>query len=117
LVVKEWTDPADGQKEVFFRNLSSVIQDWVSAEGPKREWWLEWQLFVVFWGLDNWPVILRFGGIPIIGSLLEWVITHVVMGLAVLVGRVIGLRSIYEEYTPRRLSEKRREGTAKRKEL
>lgn len=25
LVVREWTDPEDGEKEVFFRNLNSVL--------------------------------------------------------------------------------------------
>jgi len=27
LVVKEWTGPVDGEKQIFFRNLSSVILD------------------------------------------------------------------------------------------
>src|SRR5690242_3345848 len=27
LVVKEWTDPEDGEKEIFFRNLNSAILD------------------------------------------------------------------------------------------
>ncbi|PMD39633.1 hypothetical protein L207DRAFT_512632 [Hyaloscypha variabilis F] len=99
LVVKEWTDPADGQKEVFFRNLSSVILD-CTKDGPPKEWWLTWQLFVVFWGLDNYPVFLKMAWIPLIGTLLEWVLTHVVLLVAVFAGKMIGLSSVYAEYTP-----------------
>jgi len=101
LVVKEWTDPADGQKEVFFRNLSSVILD-CTKDGPPKEWWLSWQLFVVFWGLDNYPVFLKVAGVPLIGSLLEWALTHLILVAAVLAGKIVGLRSVYAEYTPSR---------------
>jgi len=99
LVVKEWTDPADGEKEVFFRNLSSVILD-CTKDGPPTEWWLTWQLFVVFWGLDNYPVFLGFGWLPLFGNILEGFITHAVLFVAGLLGKLVGLRSAYEEYTP-----------------
>ncbi|CZR51067.1 uncharacterized protein PAC_00942 [Phialocephala subalpina] len=111
LVVQEWTEPGDGEKEVFFRNLSSVIED-ETRSGPPREWWLTWQLFVVFWGLDNWPVLMSAVDVPGFGRLLhalgltgwfEWIVTHVVLRVAVLVGGVVGLKSICPEYTPRRL--------------
>lgn len=32
LVVREWTDPKDGQKESFFRNLNGLILDALAAE-------------------------------------------------------------------------------------
>lgn len=99
LVVKEWTDPADGAKEVFFRNLSSVIVD-CTKNGPPKEWWLTWQLFVVFWGLDNYPVLLNLTWVPLIGLTLEWALTHLVLFAAVLAGRIVGLKSVYGEYTP-----------------
>jgi quercetin dioxygenase-like cupin family protein len=99
LVVKEWTDPADGQKEIFFRNLSSVILD-CTKDGPPNEWWLTWQLFVVFWGLDNYPVFLNLVWLPLIGTMLEWALTHVLLFAAVLTGKIIGLKSAYGEYTP-----------------
>jgi quercetin dioxygenase-like cupin family protein len=99
LVVKEWTDPADGQKEIFFRNLSSVILD-CTKDGPPNEWWLTWQLFVVFWGLDNYPVFLNLAWLPLIGTMLEWALTHVLLFAAVLTGKIIGLKSAYGEYTP-----------------
>jgi quercetin dioxygenase-like cupin family protein len=99
LVVKEWTDPVDGEKEIFFRNLSSVIVD-CTKTGPPVEWWLTWQLFVVFWGLDNYPVILDLSWVPLIGLRLEWALTHIILLAAVLAGKIGGLKSVYEEYTP-----------------
>jgi hypothetical protein len=102
LVVKEWTDPADGEKEVFFRNLSSVVVD-CTKYGPPNEWCLTWQLLVVFWGLDNYPVFLQFGWVPLIGTMLEWAITHFVLLAAVLAGKIVGFKSTYEEYTPKRI--------------
>ncbi len=100
--MKEWTDPADGQKEVFFRNLGSVILDCTKDE-PPNECWLTWQLFVVFWGLDNYPVFVTFSWMPFIGRMLEWAITHVFLFVAVFAGKLVGLKSAYGEYTPGRL--------------
>ncbi|KAF8854087.1 hypothetical protein BDZ45DRAFT_806089 [Acephala macrosclerotiorum] len=111
LIVQEWTEPRDGEKEVFFRNLSSVIED-ETKNGPPREWWLTWQLFVIFWGLDNWPVLLASSDVPIVGKILgvgglgswfEWVVTHIALGLAAWIGGLVGLKSVYLEYTPARL--------------
>ncbi len=98
--MKEWTIPSDGDKEVFFRNLNSVVLD-CTKDGPPNEWWLTWQLFVIFWGLDNYPVFLPCGWIPWIGTTLEWSITHLVLSAAVIAGQLIGLKSVYEEYTPK----------------
>ncbi|KAK0751265.1 hypothetical protein B0T18DRAFT_435710 [Schizothecium vesticola] len=28
LIMPEWTDPADGDKELFFRNLMGLVKDW-----------------------------------------------------------------------------------------
>ena len=100
--MKEWTDPVDGQKEVFFRNLSSVILD-CTKDGPPNEWWLTWQLFVVFWGLDNYPVFMTVAWLPYIGPMLEWALTHFLLFVAMLAGKLVGLKSAYREYTPRKL--------------
>jgi hypothetical protein len=97
--VKEWTDPADGAKEVFFRNLSSVVVD-CTKNGPPKEWWLTWQLAVVFWGLDNYPVFLKIAWVPLVGSTLEWALTHFLLLAAVVAGKIVGLKSAYGEYTP-----------------
>jgi hypothetical protein len=58
---------------------------------------------VVFWGLDNYPVFLKLAWLPLIGTMLEWALTHVLLFTAVLTGRIIGLKSVYGEYTPNKL--------------
>ncbi len=113
LVVKEWTDPEDGQKEVFFRNLSSVIAD--SARNGAG-WLLTLQLFVIFWSMDNWPVFFNCSGIPILGAGIEWIITHLVLGLAALAGVAMGFESEYTEYTPKQVGKKSGVGKVKEKE-
>jgi len=109
LIVQEWTDPEDGLKEVFFRNLSSTIEDSTKPNKPVKEWWLTWQLFIIFWGLDNWPVLFSTHNLPFLGRVLEvlglgrrfeWVVTHFVLRVAVVLGGLLGLRSWYAEYMP-----------------
>lgn len=109
LIVREWTNPQDGQKEVFFRNLSSIISHSITAQ--HASWYLTLQLWILFWELDNWPVFFRARDLPIFGGLLvrlalgdvlEWVVVHVVLRVAVLIGGLFGVKGTREEYTPRR---------------
>jgi len=67
VVVEEWTDPADGGKALFFWNLNGVIQAPSNTTLPPLQqfarwmlgrWWVEFQLWNLFWELDNWPVVL-----------------------------------------------------------
>ena len=67
VVVEEWTDPVDGEKALFFWNLNGVIQAPSTSPLPPLQllarwvlgrWWVEFQLWNVFWELDNWPVVL-----------------------------------------------------------
>jgi len=101
LLVREWTDPKDGQKEVFFRNMAGIVFDsdswpWKGQAGKViGSWWTEWQLWVVFGTLDNYPAIL--GGK---WKYIEWVIVHVLTLVVGIIGSFVGLRSKYEEYTP-----------------
>ena len=88
LVVEEWTDPQDGQKEVFFRNLSSVLQQNPDASGH----WIVLQLFIIFGAMDNYPVMVE--------GVAGRVVTHVVLALAAFIGFFLGLRATYPEYTP-----------------
>ncbi|KAH6672246.1 hypothetical protein B0J14DRAFT_483340, partial [Halenospora varia] len=103
LVVKEWTDPEDGEKEIFFRNLNSAILD-ATSNGLKKpnEWVLTWQLFMIFWQLDNFPVLLTLGWFPVVGEVLERWVSFLVLGIAALLGGVVGVRGVREEYTPTR---------------
>lgn len=73
----------------------------------------------MFWGLDNWPVILCCSKVSVLGRIIglfgmnawfEWVVTHVVLLLAVVLGWVVGLKSVYRDYTPERLLLSRKRG-------
>lgn len=77
-----------------------------TKEGPPVEWWLTLQLFVVFWGFDNYPVFLNLEKFPIFGKTVEWIVTHFVLFVAMLVGKIFGCKSVYGEYTPTRLQGK-----------
>ncbi|KAI0882838.1 uncharacterized protein GGS22DRAFT_41611 [Annulohypoxylon maeteangense] len=97
LIVREWTEPKDGMKEVFFRNLNGLILD---AAGDKSGGWrsgvvLEVELWNLFWRADNYPVIWN-------GGWVGRVATKVVMGVAVALGWVFGWKGVYEEYGLRR---------------
>jgi hypothetical protein len=104
LVVEEWTDPADGEKERFFRNLFSAIGDLTAsppAVGPPLGlqqfmplgWWISLQVMVISASFDNYPVLFWEGTG---GELLS---KACLLCLA-LVGRVLGLKAEYVEYTP-----------------
>ncbi|KAI9823066.1 MAG: hypothetical protein M1832_002720 [Thelocarpon impressellum] len=95
LVVSEWTAPLDGQKEIFFRNLNSVLLENRQSRLISPALWIPLQLFVMFHHLDNYPV---FAG----GMFRRW-ISHAVLTVAWLLGMFLGMEAIYEEYTPPRL--------------
>ena len=104
VVVQECTDPADGAKEVFFRNLNSVILDADSiVEGVlmflSADWLLKWQILVICAGMDNFPIFTQSLGtgvaMRIFGKVLLWLVAAM--------GGLFGLKAWYEEYTPQRL--------------
>jgi len=118
VVVEEWTDPSDSTKPLFFWNLNGVIT--ASADDPKSApqmvarwmlggWWIPFQLFVIFWELDNWPVFLSLEGGNEAGLWLwlwqsvEFVMTFLVLFGASLVGRVLGVKAVVKERTPKEL--------------
>ncbi|KIW18810.1 hypothetical protein PV08_03099 [Exophiala spinifera] len=106
LVVREWTVPEDGQKEVFFRMLNSFLTEDAPAslyELPvpvprvAHSWIEQWvvalQLNCIFWTCDNWPLLLgRDSGF------VSWIATHLVLRASVALGSVLGLRGRYKEY-------------------
>ncbi|KAL2072702.1 hypothetical protein VTL71DRAFT_12045 [Oculimacula yallundae] len=109
LIVREWTDPNDGQKEVFFRNLSGIIAD--DVERGEGEWVLTPKLWKLFREVDNWPVFFEMWRVPVLGKVLErmslgrvveWGVTHGVLGLVCLGGWVLGMKGVREEYTPKK---------------
>lgn len=109
LIVTEWTDPADGQKESFFRNLNSAILDITSGGGGiLTDYLLMLQLFVIFRAHDNYPVVWPERGFKTENKSVirgfQWVVTHTALRAAVLLGWVLGLKGAYDEYTPIELS-------------
>ncbi|EMT63090.1 hypothetical protein FOC4_g10013294 [Fusarium odoratissimum] len=76
LIVREWTEPGDGDKEVFFRNMISLIMDKKDgALGPEV-----------------------FG--EVVQQRVRGAVTYSLMGCLVLFGRLIGCKPQYPEYTP-----------------
>lgn len=132
VIVEEWTDPVDMEKALFFWNLNGVIQPLTiattTAASPRpsmrqsiAKWligsyWVDFQLFVIFWHLDNFPVLFevvsleKWTGMGVIWLLverleyaMEYVVTYGVLFVASLVGRVVGVKAVEERRTPRAL--------------
>ena len=106
LIAEEWTDPTDGQKEIFFRNIFSTI---LEPQYNSNVYWLGqlWrtlQVNCVMWELDNYAVLVDFGGWR--GgwrNVVEAALTYIVMGLLMTLGRICGCKAVNEEYTPQHL--------------
>jgi quercetin dioxygenase-like cupin family protein len=90
LVLDEWTEPGDGEKEIFFRNVLGVILD--GGEGLWANFLTLWTLFVVFEGNDNFPVLAGDGKVGRLAA-------RFVLGVCSWVGRIFGLRATYDEYS------------------
>ena len=106
LVAEEWTDPRDGEKEIFFRNIFSTV-----GESQWRErWWggiVMWlQMMLVMWELDNLIVLFDLGEAGD-GSgwrgVVETAATYAFMWFAAMTGRALGLKAVNNEYTPNHL--------------
>lgn len=118
VVVEEWTDPSGISKPLFFWNLNGVL---TSPEPPNytskkmlrwmlRGYWIPFQLFVIFWKLDNWPVFLSLEGRSSgycgkrmgmwLEHIVEYVVTFGVLLSASIVGRMFGVEAVSEERTP-----------------
>lgn len=104
VVVREWTEPRDGGKEVFFRNLNGLVLDFGKARAEDRSgvgrWWEEWmlgnELRCLFWRCGNWPVLLRQDSWW--SDWMQRVVTKMVLGSSVVLGMVLGRRGVYPEY-------------------
>jgi uncharacterized RmlC-like cupin family protein len=93
LVVREWADPKDGQKEAFFRGLNGMLLDAAAGRTPYvtggrwDDWMLEVDLWNLFWRLDNWPVVLEGAAWP---GWVQGLATRAVFAGAVGAGWVLG---------------------------
>ncbi|KAK2609361.1 hypothetical protein QQS21_002142 [Conoideocrella luteorostrata] len=125
VVVIERTDPADGEKSLFFWNLNSVIlniprlldtQPFLSrcpaaAARLLLTFWMELNLMVIFAHLDNIPVYFnlprskfRIGNLIPVQALaaMDWMISHMVLSVAALIGWALGVQPVDRRYTPER---------------
>lgn len=119
VVVEEWTDPSDIAKPLFFWNLNGIITAPGETLLPKRQsvaraflgpLWVDLQLFVVFWELDNWPVFNVLRNVsPASDSCLrnlrvldaaEMLISFGALLIAKLLGMLLGLKAVEERRTP-----------------
>ena len=109
LVIWERTEPADGEKEIFFRNLISCFIDspmgnpFLSASINRRLAIRDiFQLFVTFRALDNYPVMWNGFG--------KRYVTYLILAIGNFFGRTLyGLRPFYLEYTPHHLWNRHKE--------
>lgn len=126
VVVEEWTDPVDLGKPLFFWNLNGVINPSGGTDPAIGSvvqkllrrglggFWIDLQLFIIFWELDNFPVLLetpiqgyedRLGVVKKVAWTLENLTTYTVLWVASLIGKVAGLQAVSEERTPNELWE------------
>ncbi|KAI0521920.1 hypothetical protein F5B22DRAFT_594697 [Xylaria bambusicola] len=122
VVVIERTDPADGEKTVFFWNLNTVILQQTPWWFPARrmwDWWVTFRLFVIFAELDNVPVMLDVPAL-VAGTWLQGAICRLlgeacverwvrgmdeswsllVLWVAQLIGHTLGLGAVGRKFTP-----------------
>ena len=98
--IEEWTTPADREKEVFFRNLLSAVSE--PRNGVLGEILRFFHVVIIYQGLDSSMVVLDMGSEGGKGwrGMVEEMVWWVVLGLAVLIGTVFGLKPVSEAYTP-----------------
>lgn len=119
VVVEEWTVPSDITKPLFFWNLNGIITASNDVILPKRQsvakalfgnLWIDFQLFVVFWELDNWPVFEILKNVsPATDSYLrtsrvldaiEMMFSFVTILVVKLFGILVGLKAVEQSRTP-----------------
>ncbi|ORX95545.1 hypothetical protein BCR34DRAFT_498364 [Clohesyomyces aquaticus] len=131
-VVEEWTVPQSISKPLFFWNICGILHPTTATtmkrvrELPARQKfvkrvigddnWMTLQLFVVFWKLDNWPVLVDICATPselhlgqtagvAVQHGIEYAWTVFVLMVAAIIGWMIGLEAVSEDRTPRDLWE------------
>lgn len=100
LRIREWTDPGDGAKEVFFRNITSCLKD--KQEGTRGTISLLLSIFCILRAHDTYPVVVS--GPAWLGGKMQKRIrelaSYTVLGVVGSLGKLAGFKGTYEEYTP-----------------
>jgi hypothetical protein len=124
VVVEEWTEPSDLDKPLFFWNLNGVITAPTDSTLSLRQslaktlmgnWWIPFQLFVIFYELDNWPIFfsLTYRLMPYLGDTLgrwlgenlEQLMTFALLFAARVVASILCVTAVTRERTPHDLWE------------
>lgn len=90
LRIREWVEPADGSKEVFFRNIMGVINDREGGVLGKVKMLVA--VFTVMWDHDNYIVVVEGP------SWLRRGVTYAVLGAVSFLGRCCGFKGSDEKY-------------------
>lgn len=110
---EESTTPADGEKELFFRNaLSAITEPRTGILGGTLRFV---HVVIIYQSLDVRMVILDMGAESGEGwrGMVEEMIWWVVLGMAILIAGVFGLKPVSEAYTPASLISKWEEKKSK----
>lgn len=88
VITEEWTDPADGLKHVFFRNLFSTLQD------AEKYWglWTYAQALTTAAAYDNF--------IEVVPGRFSYVVTHSLYAGIWAFAKLTGVCAWQQEYTP-----------------
>lgn len=99
---EEWTTPADGEKQIFFRNVLSATSE--PRNGILGNILRFIHILIIFQGLDARMVILDLGAEDGKGwrGMVEEMIWWALQEMACMIGFVLGLQPVNEAYTPGR---------------
>jgi len=91
VITEEWTDPDDGIKALFFRNIFSTLED-------SERYWKRWTYLQAIYTAahsDDW--------VQVVPGRLSWASTHALYVFVRGIGGLAGLKPWQEEYTPESL--------------
>lgn len=127
VVVIESTGPIDSEKHLFFWNINgTILEAQHTAREDRRESTLPFsgtladlnitlRLFIIFAVLDNYPALMDVEGwagsgvLNRAGHAFQWLLAHIVLKFAVLIGYLLRINAVEERFTPDKLMRKWRE--------
>jgi len=123
--MERW-DPPDGEKTLLLRNVNGVMLEGPRQQQQHKQgflawcpvvvaqfllaFWVELRIMVMFAHLDHIPVYvdlpswsrLRKANVLSVQSLamVDWVLSHLILSVAALMGWIVGVQPVDERYTP-----------------
>ncbi|KAG8868799.1 hypothetical protein FRB97_001896 [Tulasnella sp. 331] len=93
LVLKERTEPADREKELFFRHLLSNLMDAKGCPGKMGPRFLV-QMLAFSAATDLYPVVVDVGP-----RWVGWYVTYAMLLLGTVFAKIMGIKALNDEYT------------------